>query len=126
MLTEEEIKSFLSSSKTGEAGIKKVKFPSLEAVKGTERVKTSLHHLEDVQIEINVELGQAWLKVRELLGLAEGSVIKVDKVVGEEVMITMNQQRFAKGEVVIINDSFGVRIVSVNHSYSLNLTEGLA
>lgn len=126
MLTEEEIKSFLAGTKTGEAGIKKVKFPSLEAVKGTERVKTSLHHLEDVQIEISVELGQAWLKVRELLGLAEGSVIKVDKVVGEEVMITMNQQRFAKGEVVVINDSFGVRIVSVNHSYYLNLTEGLA
>lgn len=126
MLTEDEIRNFLAGAKTGEAGIKKVKFPSLEAVKGTERVKTSLSHLEDVQIEISVELGQAWLKVRELMGLAEGSVIKVDKAVGDEVMITMNQQRFAKGEAVVINDSFGVRIVSVNHSYHIRLTEGLA
>lgn len=126
MLTEEEIRSFLAAANNGEAGIKKVKFPSLEAEKDAERVKTSLSHLEDVQIEITVELGQAWLKVGELLGLAAGSVVKLDKVVGDEVMVIMNQQRFAKGEVVVINDSFGVRIVSVNHACHLKLTEGLA
>ncbi len=126
MLTEEEIRNFLAGANNDEAGIKKVKFPSLEAVRGIDRVKTSLSHLEDVQIEISVELGQAWLKVRELLGLATGSVVKLDKAVGDEVMIIMNQQRFAKGEVVVINDSFGVRIVSVNHAYHSKLTEGMA
>lgn len=125
MLTEDEIKSFLSRRNTGEAGIKKVKFPSLEPVKGINMVSTSISHLEDVQIEISVELGQASLKVKEMLGLAPGSVIKLDKAVGDEVEVVMNQQRFARGEVVVINDSFGVRIVSVNHSYHLKLTEGL-
>jgi flagellar motor switch protein FliN len=125
VLTEEEIKSFLAHRNTGEAGIKKVKFPSLEPVKGINMVSTSMSHLEDVQIEISVELGHASLKVKEVLGLAQGSVIKLNKSVGDEVEVIMNQQRFARGEVVVINDSFGVRIVSVNHSYHLKLTEGL-
>lgn len=125
MLTEDEIKSFLSRRNTGESGIKKVKFPSLEPVKGINLVSTSMSHLEDVQIEISVELGQASLKVKEVLGLAEGSVIKLNKAVGDEVEVVMNQQRFARGEVVVINDSFGVRIVSVNHSYHVKLSEGL-
>lgn len=125
MLTEDEIKSFLSRRNSGEAGIKKVKFPSLEPVKGINMVSTSISHLEDVQIEISVELGQASLKVKEMLNLAPGSVIKLNKAVGDEVEVVMNQQRFARGEVVVINDSFGVRIASVNHSYHLKLTEGL-
>ena len=125
MLNEEEIKSFLTGRNTGEAGIKKVKFPSLAPVKGINMVSTSMSHLEDVQIEISAELGQASLKVKEVLGLAQGSVIKLNKAVGDEVEVILNQQRFARGEVVVINDAFGVRIVSVNHSYHLKLTEGL-
>ncbi len=125
MLTEEEIRSFLAGG-SSEAGIRKVKFPSLEPVKGLGRIKTSLSHLEDVQIELSAELGQANLKVSEVLGLAVGSVIKLDKAIGDEVLVVMNQQSFARGEVVIINDSFGVRVTTVNHAYHLKLSEGLA
>jgi flagellar motor switch protein FliN/FliY len=125
VLNEEEIKSFLTGRNTGEAGIKKVKFPSLSPVKGINMVSTSMSHLEDVQIEISAELGQASLKVKEVLGLAQGSVIKLNKSVGDEVEVILNQQSFARGEVVVINDAFGVRIVSVNHAYHLKLTEGL-
>lgn len=125
MLTEEEIRSFLAGGKSGEAEIKKAQFPSLVPEKGMDRVKTSMSHLEDVHIDINVELGQANLKVREVLGLAEGSVIKLDKAVGDEVEVMMNHQRFARGEVLIINDSFGVRIASINNAHNLKLTEGL-
>jgi len=125
VLTEEEIRSFLAGG-SSEAGIRKVKFPSLEPVKGLGRIKTSLSHLEDVQIELSAELGQANLKVSEVLGLAVGSVIKLDKAIGDEVLVVMNQQSFARGEVVIINDSFGVRVTTVNHAYHLKLSEGLA
>ncbi len=124
-MTEEEIRSFLAGG-SSEAGIRKVKFPSLEPVKGLGRIKTSLSHLEDVQIELSAELGQANLKVSEVLGLAVGSVIKLDKAIGDEVLVVMNQQSFARGEVVIINDSFGVRVTTVNHAYHLKLSEGLA
>lgn len=124
-MTEEEIRSFLAGRDDGESDIKKVRFPSLEPVRGMGGVKTGLSHLEDVRIEISVELGQATLKVRDVLGLTEGSVIKLDKAVGESVEIVMNQQRFARGEVVVINDSFGVRIASINRAHNLKLSEGL-
>lgn len=125
MLTEEEIRSFLAGGNSGEAAIKKVQFPSLLPDKGMDGVKTSMSHLENVHIELNVELGQANLKVRDVLGLAEGSVIKLDKTVGDAVEVMMNQQRFARGEVLIINESFGVRIASINNAHNLKLTEGL-
>ncbi|MCL6635841.1 MAG: flagellar motor switch protein FliN [Peptococcaceae bacterium] len=122
MMTEEEIRSFLGG---GGSGVRKVKFPALEPVRDAGRIKTSLSHLEDVQVEISVELGQATMKVGELLGLVEGSVIKLEKAVGDAVEVVMNQQRFARGEVIIINDSFGVRITSINHAHNLKLSEGL-
>lgn len=125
MLTEEEIRSFLAGGNSGEADIRKVRFPSLEPIKGMDRVKTGMSHLEDVHIEISVELGQANLKVKEVLGLAEGSVIKLDKAVGDAVEVIMNQQRFARGEVIIVNDAFGVRIAAINRAHNLKLTEGL-
>lgn len=123
-MTEEEINSFLSG-KNGDASIRKVQFPSLGPAKGMDRTKTALSHLDDVQIEISVELGQASLRVREVLGLAEGSVIKLDKAVGEAVEIIMNQQRFARGEVIIVNESFGVRVAAVNRAQRKKLNEGL-
>ncbi len=125
MLTEEEIRSFLTGGNSGEAEIKKVQFPPLAPAKGMGAVKTSMSHLEDVKIEIGVELGQATIKVREVLGLAVGSVIKLDKATGDAVEVTLNRQKFARGEVVVINDSFGVRITSVNRAYNQKLSEGL-
>lgn len=125
VLTEEEIRSFLDGGNNGEVDIKKVQFPSLQPALTVDNVKTSISHLEDVQVEISAELGQTEQKVREVLGLAVGSIIKLDKAVGDAVEVLMNQERFARGEVVIINDNFGVRISDINRMHNLNLTEGL-
>ena len=125
MLTEEEIRSFLTGENSGEAGIRKVRFPSLEPAKGMDMLKTGLSHLDEVQINISVELGQATMKVRDVLALAAGSVVKLDKTVGETVEVNMNQQRFARGEVIIINDSFGVRIGAINRAQNLKFADGL-
>jgi flagellar motor switch protein FliN/FliY len=123
-MTEEEIRSFLTGGNSW-VNIKKVQFPSLQPVKGMDNVKTSISHLGDVQVEISAELGQRMQTVREILGLEVGSVIKLDKSVGDAVEVIMNQERFARGEVVIINDYFGVRITSINQTYNPKLTEGL-
>ncbi|MCG9967972.1 FliM/FliN family flagellar motor switch protein [Pelotomaculum terephthalicicum JT] len=123
-MTEEEIKSLLGSPKKGEVEIRKVQFPSLKPA-DMENLKTGLSHLDDVYIEVSVELGQGDLNLGELLSLEEGSVIKLDKVVGESVEVNVNQQRFAKGEVIIVNDVFNVRINAVNEVQNLKLSEGL-
>lgn len=125
MITEDEIRSFLTGSKKGEVEIRKVQFPSLRPAGEIEHLKTGLFHLEDVSIEISAELGQGDLKLGELLGLEEGSVIKLDRTVGEVVEVNVNQQRFAKGEVIVINDAFGVRITAINKAQNIKLTEGL-
>lgn len=125
MLNEDEIRSFLTGGNVGAAAIKKVKFSSLEPVKMINTAPADMSHLEDVQIEISVELGQASIKIKDVLGLARGSVIKLNKTAGDEMDVIMNGQHFAKGEVVVIKDSFGVRITSINRAHHLKLTDGL-
>ena len=125
MLTEDEIRSFLTGGNAGAVAIKKAKFPSLEPGKAINMASADMSHLEDIQIEISVELGQASIKIKDMLGLARGSVIKLNKAAGEELDVVMNGQHFAKGEVVVIKDFFGVRIASINRAHHLKLTDGL-
>ena len=125
MLTEDEIRSFLTGGNAGAAAIKKAKFASLEPVKAINIASANMSYLEDVQIEVSVEIGQASIKIKDVLGLTKGSVIKLNKTAGDEMDLIMNGQHFAKGEVVVIRDSFGVRIASINTAHHLKLTDGL-
>jgi len=66
-----------------------------------------------VNLNISAELGQIMLKVRDLINLEEGSILKLNRVADEKVMILVNETPFAHGEIVVINDRFGVRITSL-------------
>ncbi|MEG3069875.1 MAG: flagellar motor switch protein FliN [Peptococcaceae bacterium] len=125
MLTEDEIRSFLAGGNNSKISIKKVEFPTLEQAQVKGNVKVSMSHLEDVQVEITAELGQVEKKTWEILELSEGSIIKLNNGVGNGIAVFMNQKQFAKGEVVIVNDNFGVHISEVNHGQKLKLTEKL-
>lgn len=67
----------------------------------------------DVQLQVAVELGRAQMKVKEVLGLGPGSVVELDKHAGEPVEIVVNNKIVAKGEVVVIDENFGVRITEI-------------
>ena len=69
--------------------------------------------LSDVAMNVTVELGRARLKVRELLGLSEGSVIELDRAAGAAVDVLVNGTVVARGDVVVIDDDLGVRITEV-------------
>lgn len=69
--------------------------------------------LLDVPLEISVELGRMKMMVREVLDLGTGSIIEVDKAAGEPVDVMVNGRLVAKGEVVVIEDNFGVRITEI-------------
>lgn len=73
----------------------------------------SLEFLMDVDMQLTVELGQTHKQVREILQLGEGSIIELDKLAGEPVDVRVNQQLIAKGEVVVIDENFGVRITEI-------------
>ncbi|TVL41564.1 flagellar motor switch protein FliN [Brachyspira hyodysenteriae] len=69
--------------------------------------------LMDVTINVTVELGRARLSIREILGLGEGSIIELQKLSGEPVDLLVNGKLIAKGEVVVIDECFGVRVTDI-------------
>lgn len=71
--------------------------------------------LMDVPLQIAVELGRTTKKIREILEFGQGSIIELDKLAGEPVEIMVNGKSIAKGEVVVIDESFGVRITEIIH-----------
>lgn len=73
----------------------------------------NLRMLADIPLRLSVEVGSASLKLSELLDLAEGSVVELDRQANELLDILVNGTLVAKGEVVTVNGRFGIRIVDV-------------
>lgn len=69
--------------------------------------------LMDIPLHVTVELGQTRKTIKEVLEMGPGSIIELDKLAGEPVDILINQKRIAKGEVVVIEENFGVRITEI-------------
>lgn len=115
-MTEEEIKDFLNrmeEKENNEPVVKKVSFPSLESPQGPEQIKIGVSYLEAIPVDITAQLGQATLKIKEILGLKEGSVVELERLVGDTIDVLVNRQIFARGEVVVIGSNFGIRIDSI-------------
>lgn len=74
---------------------------------------SNLDLLKDVPIQISVELGRTKMLIKDLLALSSGSIIELDKLAGEPVDILVNGKLIAKGEVVVIDENFGVRITEI-------------
>jgi flagellar motor switch protein FliN/FliY len=72
-----------------------------------------LDMLLDLPLDVSVELGRTRMSIQELLALAPGSVIELDKSAGDPVELYINDRPIAKGEVVIIDENFGVRLTSI-------------
>lgn len=76
-------------------------------------VRSGVDLLLDVQLNVAVELGRAQLHVRDILGLGPGAVVELDKHSGEPVEVVVNGKLLARGEVVLIDENFGVRITEI-------------
>jgi len=72
-----------------------------------------LDMLLDLPLDVSVELGRTRMSIQELLALAPGSVIELDKVAGEPLDILINDRLVARGEAVVVNDKFGIRITDI-------------
>jgi flagellar motor switch protein FliN len=69
--------------------------------------------LLDISLQVTVELGRARMKIQEILGLRNGSVIELDRLAGEPADILVNGTLIARGEVVVVDEKFGVRVIEV-------------
>ncbi|HEY8470470.1 MAG TPA: flagellar motor switch protein FliN [Longimicrobiales bacterium] len=78
-----------------------------------EREVASLSTVFDLKLEVGIELGRTRMTVQEVLALGRGSVIQLDRLVGEPVDVYVGDRRFAEGEVVVIGEQFGVRITRI-------------
>jgi flagellar motor switch protein FliN/FliY len=72
-----------------------------------------LELLLDVPLHVTVELGRTRMTIQELLSLGPGSVVELDKVAGEPLDIVVNDRLVARGEAVVVNDKFGIRITDI-------------
>src|SRR5512133_1850673 len=77
------------------------------------RSQSSLEMLMDVPLKISVELGRSQMTLRQTLELVQGSVIELDRLAGDPVDIFVNDRIFARGEVVVVDDKFAVRITEL-------------
>jgi len=71
---------------------------------------SSIDLLKDVELNVKIELGRTQMLVEDVLRVAKGSVIEIDKLAGDPVDVYVNEQLVARGEVLVLNDSFCVRV----------------
>lgn len=79
-------------------------------------IQSDLHSLDfilDIPLKITVELGRTRMLIRELLQLGQGSVIELNKLAGEPLEILVNEKLIARGEVVVVNEKFGIRLTDI-------------
>ena len=73
----------------------------------------NLDFLLDIPLEVTVELGRTSMIINKMLQLTQGSVVELDKAAGEPVEIFVNDKLLGKGEVIVVNERFGVRITEI-------------
>ena len=99
-----------------DSGVRKVEFrPFPEDDPAVPARRERAPAFEGVQLKLNAQLGKIRIKVRDFINLEEGSLIELNRPADESVALLANDAPFARGEVVVINERFGVRIISFQH-----------
>jgi flagellar motor switch protein FliN/FliY len=88
-------------------------FAQFEGGHRPNRAKQPLEILQDVELDLRIELGRTELLIEEVVALKEGSVVTLDKLAGDPVDILVNGRLIARGEVLVLNDNFCVRVAEI-------------
>lgn len=81
--------------------------------KRSPKKKLTMEQLQDITLPVSLELGHKLMRVKELLDLTPGRIVKLDRLAGEPVDLVINEKIIAKGEVAVIDENFAVRIVTL-------------
>ena len=87
--------------------------PDFEAESGNSHTPAAMELLRDVNLHVKVELGRTRMYVEDVLRLSENSIIELDKLAGDPVEIYVNERPVARGEVLVVNDNFCVRVSEI-------------
>ncbi|MEN6358114.1 MAG: flagellar motor switch protein FliN [Armatimonadota bacterium] len=102
----------ITVSSAPEPAVRAAAFAPVASVSGPEP-RNGVELIMDVRLNVAVELGRSTLSVREILALGPGRVVELDKHAGEPVEVVINNKTVARGEVVVIDENFGVRITEI-------------
>ena len=92
---------------------REVTFADIEPGMQEEGSPQNIDFLLDIPLEITVELGRTKIKVGDLLKLSQGSVVELDSMTDQPLEIFVNKKLMARGEVVVVNDKFGIRLTNI-------------
>ena len=94
-------------------GVAKTSEPAPAPPREKKGNSSSMELLLDIPLEITAELGRTRMIINDLLQLGQGSVIELNKLAGEPLEILVNQRLIARGEVVVVNEKFGIRLTDI-------------
>lgn len=95
-----EVDELADQVKAGDNALNKLKIQNLDFIL-------------DIPLKVTVELGRTQILIKDLLQLGQGSVLELDKLAGEPLEILVNGKLVAKGEVVVVNEKFGIRLTDI-------------
>ena len=102
----------MDGQRQAESGAESAQFQELQP-ESTMDGEVSLDAILDVPVIISMEIGRTKISIRNLLQLNQGSVVELDRLAGEPMDVLVNGTLIAQGEVVVVNDKFGVRLTDV-------------
>ncbi|WP_053219659.1 flagellar motor switch phosphatase FliY [Virgibacillus senegalensis] len=105
--------SYIGNAAGKASDVQQAEFSSFEQTELPAKEQRNLDILMDIPLKVTVELGRTKRSVQEILELSSGSIIELDKLAGEPVDINVNDKLIAKGEVVVIDENFGVRVTDI-------------
>jgi len=106
----------MGQSMGGIPNVQSLQYPMLQGMQGNivgSGEQGNIGLIMDVYMEMTVELGRTKKQIKDILGMGEGTIIELDKLAGEPVDILVNHKPIAKGEVVVIDENFGVRVTEI-------------
>ena len=97
----------------GKVKVQATQFEPMTDTEGGLQAQGNIGMLVDLQLPISVELGRVSMMIKDILELGPGAVVELNKFSGEPVDIYVNNKKFAEGEVVVVDQNFGVRILAL-------------
>lgn len=111
----EDVQADLEASKikNPKTSVSMVEFEELQQTEQKDGKMLDLEFILDIPLTLTVELGRSRILIGELLRLGQGAIVELSKLSGEPMDILINQRLIARGEVVVVNEKFGVRLTDI-------------
>lgn len=93
--------------------VKPADFPDIGKAATSPAGKPNIELVKDIQVTLTVELGRTEMLIQDILELTPGKVIELDRLAGEPLDIVVNGKLLAKGEVVVVDENFGIRLTQI-------------